>query len=613
MKKTFLYGLLLFSFSLTAQHKICAFDEIQQKEEVQNPLFKRARGDFQALSQKFNLKKLIENKAASLVNGVYEIPIVVHVIHPTGAAVGSTYNRSDAQIQAWIDRANQMFAGTYAYPSPPSDIGTSAVIPVRLVLAKRSPACVTTTGIVRYDGGSLTGYNTYGVRQQTANGATTTQVKSIAPHWPEDTYFNIYVVSMFDGVPNYGLMGWAGLPANSNTSFESFMKSQVVTLANDTTLAHELGHTMGLLHTFGSANSNGGACPTQSAPPNCSTDDDQVCDTERGESLLNVFPAPSNADLNVCTGANYQGVQYNMMNYTNSSALKFTQGQSDKTQTLFMWLRSSLTTSLGATVLPTTTVGTPIAATCNPPGVTNAGNYLVGPVSVKVGTIDNFSAGAWSGAPAYYVDYTLKACSMNVHTQLLVNQSQNIQIKIFDNDQSIRAWIDYNNNGSFDASELIASGNSVVTDPVTGYATLSANFTPPATAVLNTPLRMRVLADYVDPATITPCGQLNYGQVEDYAVTIVTALGTNDVNVDNDDMVIYPNPVTSGDKVFIKAKNGKNLKVTISDMSGRLVASPSLTQEGNDTYRINQQLKAGVYMIQMSNGKESKTSKLIIK
>jgi hypothetical protein len=48
-------------------------------------------------------------------------------------------------------------------------------------------------------------------------------------------------------------------------------------------------------------------------------------------------------------------------------------------------------------------------------------------------------------------------------------------------------------------------------------------------------------------------------------------------------------------------------------MSGRLIANPSVTGEGKDIYKINQQLEKGVYMIQISNGKNSKSSKLIIK
>lgn len=625
MKKTLLYGFALFSLSLTAQqqHKICGFDEELALQDRQNPGMRQA---FEKIVKKIKEEKANNSSvtSAKLVNGVYEIPVVVHVIYPTGAAVGTTYNKSDADIQAWIEHANQMYAGTYAWPTGgvPADFGQSAVFPIRLVLAKRTPNCASTNGIVRYDGGGLSGYNASGMAYQTTSGASRAAIKTLAPHWPEDSYFNIYVISTFDGStsPNSGLMGFAAFPLNYNQNYESFMKSGVVTNPHDTTFAHEFGHAMGLYHTFQDGNYAAIPGDADYCPPTtgvCEDDDDGVCDTERAGSGYMLWPVPSNSAINPCTGTNYQGVQYNMMNYSNSVAQKFTAGQGDKTTESFMMLRSSLTTSKGATVLPTTVTNhTPIAATCNPTGVTNpstANLYLAGPTSVKLGDINNSSAGGWPAASDFYVDYTAKECLVNSHTSLVVNQLQTIQVGIFQNSQSVKVWIDYNNNGTFETTELVTSGNNI---PIGAdlAGTFTGTFTPPASAVLNTPLRMRVIADFNStPALITQCGQLNYGQAEDYSVTLVTNLGTSETKADNDDLVIYPNPVASGDKVFIKAKDGKDLKVSILDMSGRLIANPSVTGEGKDLYKINQQLEKGVYMIQISNDKNSKSSKLIIK
>ncbi len=621
MKKTFLYATLACSLSLSAQQqqRWCGFDQTLQEQDKANP---GLRQTFDKIIQKIHTEKKNNPSSAfgKTVNGVYEIPVVVHLVHPSGAAIGTTYNKTDAQIQAWLERANQMYAGTYAWPASgtPVDFGTSAVFPIRLVLAKRDPNCNATTGIVRYDGGALAGYNQSGMAYQSASGASRTAIKGIAPHWPEASYFNIYVISMFDGdaTPNAGLMGFAAFPNNLDSNYESFMKSGVVTNAHDTTFAHEFGHAMGLYHTFEGGNYAALPGAADYCPPTtgvCANDDDEVCDTERAGSGYQLWPVPTNAQVNPCTGTNYQGVQYNMMNYSNSLAQKFTAGQGDRIQDLFMLIRSSLTTSKGATVLPANPVanGTPVAA-CSPSGITTPGSYLVGPTSVKLGQINNSSPGYWAAAPSYYVDYTGQSCLTNAYTELLVTQQQNIQVGFVNNDQSVRVWIDYNNNGSFESSELVASGNDIAVD-ASGNGLLNVNFTAPASTVLNTPLRMRVLADAADPATITPCGQLAYGQVEDYTVKFVTSLGTNDLKADTNDLVIYPNPVASGDQVFIKAKNAKNLKVSVSDMSGRLVASPSLTEEHTGIYRINQTLEKGVYMVQISNGTDSKTSKLIIK
>lgn len=629
MKKTFLYGAMLFSLSLSAQQKqrICGFEETLKSQDRENPGMRKV---FDQLVRKIQAERKANplSVSAKKVNDVYEIPVVVHVIEGNDPQ----FARTDAQIQTWIENANKMYAGTHPWPAPgtpgapAADFGTPAVFPIKLVLAKRSPNCTATTGIVRYNATSLPGYNASGMAYQTTTGASRAAIKGLAPHWPEASYFNIYLITQFNGdpSPNEGLMGFAAFPNNLDSNYESFMKAGVVTNAYDTTFAHEFGHAMGLYHTFEGGTydavpGDADYCPETTG--NCESDDDEVCDTERSGSGYWAWPVPTNSATNTCTGANYQGVQYNMMNYSNSTAQKFTAGQGERIQDLFMLIRSSLTTSKGGTALPATSVSTaPIAATCNPTGVTNPSNggasgnnvFLAGPTSVKLGQINNASAPTWPGDVRYYIDYS-QGCLANGYTPLLVGQQQTIEvgfIQALSVSQSIRVWIDYNNNGTFEATELVATGNNVPTN-ADFEGTFTANFTPPATATMNTPLRMRVLADV--NGAYTPCGQLNYGQVEDYSVKLVTTLGTSEVKADNDDLVIYPNPVATGDKVFIKAKNGKDLKVSISDMSGRLVASPSVTEERNGIYKIDQQLEKGVYMVQISNGKENKTSKLIIK
>lgn len=423
---------------------------------------------------------------------------------------------------------------------------------------------------------------------QTTNGANRTAIKNLAQHWPETSYFNIYVISTFDGSnsPNSGLMGFAAFPNNLDSNYESFMKSGVVTNTHDTTFPHEFGHAMGLYHTFQGGNYAAVPGDAEYCPPTtgvCEDDNDGICDTERAGSGYTLWPVPSNSSLNSCTGTNYEGVQYNMMNYSNSLAQKFTAGQGESIDNYFMIFRGSLTTSNGGTPLPSTSASSivPVPAVCNPTGMSSPGNFLAGPTSVKLGQINNESPGYWQAHATYYVDYTLNGCLSDAHTSLAVNQLQTVTVeflKATSADQSIRVWIDYNNNGTFETSELVASGNNVAAG-AEGYGTFTSNFTPPSTAVMNTPLRMRVLADMNNPSSYPPCGQLGSGQIEDYSVTLVTTnLATNETKADNGDLVVYPNPIASGDPVFIKSKNGKDLKISISDMSGRLIASPSVIE-----------------------------------
>ena len=73
-------------------------------------------------------------------------------------------------------------------------------------------------------------------------------------------------------------------------------------------------------------------------------------------------------------------------------------------------------------------------------------------------------------------------------------------------------WIDFNNDGIFtNAEEVISSTSSLST---------TGNIVIPSNAVLNTPLRMRVIADYDLSPTVGPCTDPEFGQAEDYTIFV---------------------------------------------------------------------------------------------
>ena len=74
------------------------------------------------------------------------------------------------------------------------------------------------------------------------------------------------------------------------------------------------------------------------------------------------------------------------------------------------------------------------------------------------------------------------------------------------------AWIDYNNDGTFTASERIMYSLNALTH--------SASFTVPATSTLNQPLRLRIAADYANSPIPTACSTPQYSQTEDYQVRV---------------------------------------------------------------------------------------------
>ncbi|QDP84726.1 T9SS type A sorting domain-containing protein [Chryseobacterium sp. SNU WT5] len=599
MKKHFTLLTLLLAFTIFAQ--TCGFDQVQNNLEKQFPQLKKDREAADAKLLNTNVKSYLNkigatSKAGQYTGTIYEIPVVIHVITSSDPS-NSSLSLTDEQIKTWIENCNKMYAATYGNGYAPEGSGSldGNVIPIKLVLAKRSPSCASTSGIVRYDGSTIAGYDQNGVNSSNTNGASTEQIRSLAPHWPEQSYFNIYVILGFDGDKStYGLMGWCGYPTNPDAYYESFMKVKVVTNVHDSTLAHEFGHGMGLKHTFEGAN----ASPTNNPPlasdcpvnNNCASDNDMVCDTEAGASLLRVYPTPTNSATNPCTGTNYAGVQYNVMNYTNSPR-KFTAGQRDRALAIFMQYRGNLTRSLGGTDLSSgPAIPAALRSSCTPPGVTNLADYGMGPRKVTLGNIVNSSEPLYKDTGLYYVDYSLYNCfSTSVYTDIPDNSSSNLSVEFGTNPQFVKAWIDYNDNGVFETSELI--GGSAARVPITSSPYV-INFTPPANAVKGTYLRMRVIVDYANTAS---CGTLQYGQAEDYSVRIINPLSTSDNNIDNSESIIF---IKNENKIQLVTTNNKEFgDYEIYDMTGKII------QKGKSKKEIilKTQLTKGMYIVKYDN------------
>lgn len=145
---------------------------------------------------------------------------------------------------------------------------------------------------------------------------------------------------------------------------------------------------------------------------------------------------------------------------------------------------------------------TPVSATCTPQ--TSDGSLGFGITNVTFNTINKTSGNATEG----YSDFTCDQTT--VYAGLTYSFSATHGSPTTHN---CKAWIDWNNDGVFNPStELIASSSSATST--------SANVTIPSTAVLNTMLRMRVIADYDLGSSIGPCVNPQYGQCEDYTIIV---------------------------------------------------------------------------------------------
>lgn len=139
---------------------------------------------------------------------------------------------------------------------------------------------------------------------------------------------------------------------------------------------------------------------------------------------------------------------------------------------------------------------------------TFAGDFIDG---VQLGSINNTGSGSTSG-PAYTNYSGQFSTTLSRNGQYMVSVTSG---EYYENAFSV--WIDYDRDGSFEASERIGSFTSSQ-----AFQTTNIPFVVPPTASLGNTL-MRVRASYLpgsDPAGMDPCVSYDFGETEDYGIVI---------------------------------------------------------------------------------------------
>jgi hypothetical protein len=504
MKKALVFLCVLLTHIAFAQPR-CGFDEAHHKMMQQNAAY--ANGVAQLNSQW--IQKMASSSNALITTTptgvVYEIPVVIHVIH-TGGAIGTIYNPTDAQLQGMIAYLNQAYNATYV--SYPDTNNGGVYFPVKFVLAKRGPTCSSVTGINRIDGSSVPNYTLRGIKLNNAIGADEVTVKALSK-WSNTEYYNIWVVNKIDsndGTFGTFTAGYAYLPPASS-DVDGCVMLATSAIAGSITLPHEIAHSFGIYHVFEGDN-GGSTCPTNT---NCNTDGDLICDTD--PEKRSTFNCPSGT--NPCTGTGYNFVQHNFMDYS-SCQDRFTAGQRTRWLNTMVTTRPGLMTSLGG-VAPS---GSITAANCTTSSGNPGNTFNMGPCKIDIQGTTSTNKELSFYARGYNLEnfqaYIDRSCWYRA--DLVSGNTYNISITTETNRQNVAAYIDYNNDGAFTSGELVFSH----TGTVSGNETHSGQFTVPSSAITTcTTLRMRILADvYPNTLPSTACGTLTYGQAEDYSVYI---------------------------------------------------------------------------------------------
>jgi hypothetical protein len=156
---------------------------------------------------------------------------------------------------------------------------------------------------------------------------------------------------------------------------------------------------------------------------------------------------------------------------------------------------------------------TPPVTYCNNTPTANTNGYISNVTITPTGSyvMSNNSAAStytnFSADPAKLV--TLVRNSTNNTISVSKSWSGTFQSYI-----ATSAWIDFNRNGIFEASEKVIGVGTSITTPIT------ATFTVPATSY-NGPLTLRMRVIVATSTINDPCATISEGEVEDYAVKII--------------------------------------------------------------------------------------------
>ncbi len=269
--------------------RTCPSEELLQEQMKNDPELRQRRAEIEAQSYRF-----IENGQFRLVNGVYEIPVVVNVVYRTTAE-----NISTSQINSQITVLNKDFSATNTdYANVPSTFtnvrsgNTNIRFVLDTIIRKRTTA---------------TSFSSNNNIKRSANGG-------IAPTSP-NTKLNMWVGNL-----SGGLLGYAQFPGGSSSTdgvvitYTGFGTNGTASAPFNLgrTATHEVGHWLNLRHIWGDAT--------------CGSDG--VSDTPV-HNASNVG-CPAAGHRSTCTGTPIE-MTMNYMDYTDDACMyMFSAGQKSR-------------------------------------------------------------------------------------------------------------------------------------------------------------------------------------------------------------------------------------------------------------------------------------------
>jgi hypothetical protein len=179
------------------------------------------------------------------------------------------------------------------------------------------------------------------------------------------------------------------------------------------------------------------------------------------------------------------------------------------------------------------------------------------------------------------------------------------------NVEVLSVWIDFNDNGTFEVSERLISGETFSAANALSDFTLNI----PVDAALGTHvLRAKAIDGSATGNVLDPCSDFAYGEVHDYTVTIIdTDLSTNDFTLDASEFSIVTLP-NDQYEIILKTSYDKDLSFSVFNVLGQQVVFNNISKEnGEYRYELDMSYAAsGVYVVKLGKGDVFETGKIIV-
>ncbi|MBA3664411.1 MAG: T9SS type A sorting domain-containing protein [Bacteroidetes bacterium] len=263
----------------------CATDGLHLRLSEQSPDYRRKLDKINSGYQKRAMEFGTNNSANKLNGGnstqAYQfatLPVVFHMLiknttNPNPAFSATDNNLTQAQIKTALDTLNALFTGA-ATNGKAAGVNTD----IQFCLAQVDNFGNAITSYTYTDAMFSTPLDNTNQPQITA----WSNLVQSSGRFPTTKYINIYVVEDIAG----SVAGFAYMPPAHGSSFDGiYIEAQYLLppalpnnlTYNTTVLTHEMGHYLGMFHTFGICTTLSNVCSCTNN--NCLFDGDMVCDT----------------------------------------------------------------------------------------------------------------------------------------------------------------------------------------------------------------------------------------------------------------------------------------------------------------------------------------------